>query len=106
VYLRRYPELDRVLIVSTNGGTYPAWSRDGREIFYRQGDVMMAVRFEQGERARVSAPTPLFAGRYTGTAGDVSFDVAPDGRFLMVKSDPASELRHLSIVHNWFAGKR
>jgi Tol biopolymer transport system component len=106
VYLRRYPSLDQSTIVSTNGGTSPVWSRDGRELFYRQGDAMMAVRVELGESARVSAPTALFSGRYVGTAGDVTFDVAPDGRFLMVKSDPASELRHLSIVHNWFASSR
>ena len=106
VYLRRYPSLDQMTIVSTNGGTNPVWSRDGRELFYRQGDAMVAVRVELGEGARVSTPSRLFSGRYVGTAGSAAFDVAPDGRFLMVKSDPASELRHLSIVHNWFASPR
>ena len=29
--------------ISTEGGNEPVWSRNGRELFYRSGDTMMAV---------------------------------------------------------------
>ena len=106
VYVRRYPSLDGKVMVSTNGGSDPVWSRDGRELFYRHGDAVMAARVELGERATVAPAVRLFSGLYTGTAGDVTFDVAPDGRFVMVKSDPASELRRLSIVQNLLTPRR
>lgn len=49
----------------------------------------------------VSEPRPLFSGAFVGAAGSNTFDVASDGRFLMVKSDPRAELRHITVVQHW-----
>lgn len=50
-------------------------------------------------------PAMLFEGRYAGRGGQPpSYDVAPDGRFLMIQSvgdDRATETR-LHVVLNWF----
>jgi Tol biopolymer transport system component len=106
VYICRYPSVDQATVVSTHGGTYPVWSRNGRELYYRQGDAVMAVPLEATDRLHVETPIRLFSGRYTGTARDPGFDVTPDGHFIMVKADPASELRTLSVVQNWFDAPR
>ena len=37
VYVQAYPAGGSVIAVSTAGGTEPVWSRDGRELFYRDG---------------------------------------------------------------------
>ena len=38
VYVRPFPEADRARwTVSSGGGTEPQWSRDGRELYYRDG---------------------------------------------------------------------
>jgi serine/threonine protein kinase/Tol biopolymer transport system component len=103
VYVARYPDLGSPTAVSTEGGTAPRWSRDGNEIFYRNGDAMLAVQIESGEALRVGKPSVLFTGDFLGAGRAPVFDVAPDGeRFVMVKSDEASTLRQLTVVQHWF----
>lgn len=52
----------------------------------------------------VSEPTLLFDGPYISRAGEnggsQSYDVAPDGRFLMIKPNLSSSGR-LVVVQNW-----
>src|SRR5262249_40907867 len=43
VYVRPFPGRGGRLQISTQGGLEPVWSRNGRELFYRNGDRMMAV---------------------------------------------------------------
>jgi eukaryotic-like serine/threonine-protein kinase len=104
VYVAHHPDLGSKVAVSTNGGTDPVWSRDGRELFYRQGEALMSVPVSGTARAFTSSiPTRLFAGSFSGAGRDSSFDVAPDGqRLVMIKSDEASALRQLTIVQNRF----
>lgn len=68
--------------VSIDGGSFPAWSHDGREIFYRQRNKLFAARFDPSRMVTVGKPVMLFEGPYVEM-----FDVARDGRFLMVKVD-------------------
>ena len=42
VWLKEYPD-GAPKRVSTNGGRFPVWSRDGRELYYLNADKMMAV---------------------------------------------------------------
>jgi serine/threonine-protein kinase len=102
IYVERFPQLGNRLAVSFEGGLYPRWSRDGRELFYRQGDSVMAVAVQTQPTLRAERPRRLFAGAYTGTGQDSSFDVSADGkRFVMVKSDEASTRRRVSVVQHW-----
>ncbi len=43
VYVRSFPESVAKQQVSTRRGTNPVWSRDGTELFYREGDGMMTI---------------------------------------------------------------
>ena len=45
-------------------GTQPMWRRDGRELFYRNGDKMMAVEIASGATFVAAKPRVLFEGRY------------------------------------------
>jgi len=103
VYAARYPNFGNKVPISTDGGTNPQWSRDRHELFYRQGDALMAVAIDTNrEVMHAGKPQRLFAGRYAGTGRNPSFDVSSDGqRFVMVKSDEASTLRQLTVVQNW-----
>ena len=104
VYVARFPDLGEKVEISTGGATRPRWSRDGRELFYRQGDALMAVGVNTGTTFRAETPRRLFEGSYSGESEESAFDVSPDGqRFLMVKSDEASTLRQLTVVQNWQA---
>ena len=90
--------------MSTQGGTGPIWNRNGRELFYRDGDKMMAVDVapEGGDAIRLSAPRLLFEQPYAygQTITLPNYDVGPDGqRLLMVKDEPGSG--RLNVVLNW-----
>src|SRR5262249_28229869 len=101
VYVAHYPEMTGRVIVSTHGGNWPVWSRDGRELFYRQGNAVMAVQVQTTPALIVGIPKRLFTGPYAGVDGDRKFDVAPDGRrFLMIER--IDDARHFIIVQNWF----
>ncbi len=80
------------------------WSRDGRELFFLNGNKMMAVDVATRPAFSAGPPHVLFQGRFarSGT-GIPSFDVDKDGRFLMVP-DPRTEqaTTQVNVVLNWF----
>ena len=105
VYVQPFPGPGGKWMISTDGGTEPVWARDGRELFYRSGDKLMAVTIA-GEPAFVAGlPRALFEGAFeptgTGTSG---FDVSPDGRrFLMIQpTAPERPVTQVNVVINWF----
>jgi eukaryotic-like serine/threonine-protein kinase len=103
VYVDSYPGLAEKVAVSTDGGRRPRWSRDGRELFYRHSDALMAVSVDTGASFHAGKPRRLFAGPYRGESQEPAFDVSPDSRrFLMIKSDDAATLRQINAVQNWF----
>jgi Tol biopolymer transport system component len=99
IYVRRFPRSERNWIVSTDGGTLPVWSRDGKEIFYLEGRRMMAVAVQAGADFSAGRPVLLF-DRPELTMGYPAFDVMGDG-FLMVERDPLSMLTEFRVVQNW-----
>ncbi len=91
--------------VSNDGGTEAVWARDGRELFYRNKDSLMAVSVQAADSFVAGKPRLLFEGAYAKgpVAGFTNYDVTPDGqRFLMVKSEKDSAPTQLSVVLNWF----
>lgn len=64
----------------------------------------MAVTVRGATPDEWGAPEMLFAGPYFFVEGPEMFDVAPDGRFLMLKVDTNSKTAagdSLIIVQNW-----
>jgi serine/threonine protein kinase len=104
VYVRPFPDVNKgKWKVSTNGGNSPLWSPDSRELFYRSGDDAMAVRVETNPEFKPGKPTVLFRGAYSYIwDGMPSWDIGPDGRFLMMKEAAAEAPRKINIVVNWF----
>jgi eukaryotic-like serine/threonine-protein kinase len=101
VYVRPFPRPGGKTPISIEGGEQPRWSRDGRELFYRDPgkNQLMAVDIQISPVFHAGQPHALFA------LGNVPWDVAPDGkRFLVAKEleiSAASEAK-LQVVVNWF----
>jgi serine/threonine-protein kinase len=91
--------------VSNGGGTRPAWSRDGHEIYYLGLDgTMMAASIDarSGDIFSAGRPIALFSGPYYMVQAGRSYDVAGDGRFLMIKNTTAqTAASQLAGVTNW-----
>ena len=102
VYVQPYPGFDSRTTVSAGGGRLPMWSVDGTELFYIQDDRrMMAAKVTTEPTFRAERPEMLFEGEFfLHGAGDQSYDVAPDGRFLMVQQN--SDIADLIVVTNFF----
>jgi hypothetical protein len=95
--------------VSSEGGTGPVRAQNGRELFYLRDDqMMMAIPVLTGPTLRLGEPKALFRlpdhllqldARYYS-----AWDVAPDGRVIMVRAagaDP-STATPVVVVENWF----
>jgi len=105
IYVRPYPDVDDGLWqVSRDGGSEVSWAYDGSELFYREGERMMSVKVEMASTFSYEPPRVLFEGLYD-THLQRAYDVARDGRFLMVRDatppDAASEGTFIILVHNW-----
>ena len=103
VYVRPYPGPGGKKQVSTDGGSGPLWSRDGKELFYARGDAMMAVEVNTEAAFSAAAPRKLFEGKYAWER-QLNYDVAPDGqRFVLIKPQGGSGAsQELRVVLNWF----
>ena len=107
VYVQRFPGLGGRVTISTNGGVQPVWSPDGQELFYRGPSGMMVVPITTGQTFCAGEPEVLFEDRYFGNnAWPRNYDVAPDGRFLMVFADELTNEDdpplQINVVLNWF----
>ena len=103
VYIERFPELGDRHVVSTDGGWEPQWSANSDKLFYRGLLGMMAVSFDPSSPTPLGSPSVLFEDSYAETALAASYDVAADGRFLMLKPDEQSETGPVQVVlvRNW-----
>jgi eukaryotic-like serine/threonine-protein kinase len=90
IYVAPFPAMSPRRLVSREGGIEPRWSRDGRELFFKSSTQMMSVSLGSGATLEVGNPRPLFSLEgYRSARNRQQYDVAPDGRFLMIR-DPQS----------------
>jgi Tol biopolymer transport system component len=107
IYVRPFPGPGGPIPISTAGGVYVRWSRDGNELYYLAPDAtMMAVPIRRTTTVlSAGAPVALFRTRRVGGGVNVigyghQYDVAPDGRFL-INAEPESNPRPITLVMNW-----
>jgi eukaryotic-like serine/threonine-protein kinase len=106
VYVQPVPVSGSKWQVSIEGGTEPAWNRNGRELFFRNGNRMFAVDVTTQPIFSAGKPQVLFEGNFarsefplTGAA----YDVSPDGqRFVMLEDTGQNTTSNvIDVVLNW-----
>jgi len=107
VHVRPFPSFDADYRLSADGGDEPAWSADGKELYFRRGPDMMAVKVPPAGAAGAWPPARvLFTGGFARDHyGDQSYDVTRDGRFLMMRPAGSSQV-HVQVVFDWMAEVR
>jgi serine/threonine-protein kinase len=114
VYLTSFPGRERTLSVSREGGAGPAWSRDGRTLFYLQGEEsIMSVAVTGGPPLSLGLPKvvcrrPPGLSEFPSVFPVVrSYDLHPDGRRFAFgtrgQEESSLPVTRLNLVHNWFA---
>jgi serine/threonine-protein kinase len=106
VYVQPYPGPGGRYQISTDGGNEPVWNPNGKELFYRSVEKMMAVDITTQPSFTVGKSKMLFQGSYVPAgAAFPYYDVSPDGqRFLMIKPGEQSSFSatQIVVVQNWF----
>jgi Tol biopolymer transport system component len=88
--------------ISTEGGDWPVWRRDGKELFFRQGAKLMAVS------TRLT-PTSVESGKPQALfelPADIRFQVSRDGQRFLVAMPLEGEATTalLTVDTDWRAG--
>jgi WD40 repeat protein len=98
LYVARYPELtDRVSIAS---GWGPMWSRSTPELFFWNGQDLMAVRYDVVSGSfKPGRPYPVLKGLEISSIFGVSLD---SERFLVAMPTETSEQTQINVVMGWF----
>jgi Tol biopolymer transport system component len=83
--------------VSTNGGGYPRWNSNGKEIFYVSPDGMITAVpvVTAPNQFRPGAPQPLFR------APADAYDVAPGGQKFLLDVVGDKNSQPITLVTNW-----
>jgi dipeptidyl aminopeptidase/acylaminoacyl peptidase/tRNA A-37 threonylcarbamoyl transferase component Bud32 len=103
VYVRPFPDVQSGRTqVSLRGGRAPRWASDARELYYIDlTGTIMAARLQPGATFRIVEQEQLF------TVQSDDYDVAPDGRFLVIEADEdATDLGEVILVQHFFGELR
>jgi serine/threonine-protein kinase len=101
VYVQTFPEGGGKRLVSEGGGRNAIWSRDGRRLFYRESDQVLAVEVDRTPAFSAGKPVPLFSGRYRMTGRD--FDVSLDGtEFVMMRANGERTTPRINVLLDWW----
>ena len=111
VYLRQYQEPANRVQISVAGGTQPMWSKTGRELFFKNGNELLAVNVTLGSNVVAGKPVVLFSKTMPeSTSGSTyrfssRYDVSKDGqRFVIPKTNPESpNSPGARVILNWFS---
>jgi eukaryotic-like serine/threonine-protein kinase len=108
IYVQGFPSSGSRWQVSGRGGSRAKWSRDGTELFFippAGTPAILAARIRTtGTRIESDSPSELVTGRAPFPSVYSPYDVAPDGRRLLLLEASVSIASALTVVENWQAG--
>ena len=100
VYVRPFPGAGGRVLVSVGGGREPIWSRDGRSIIYRSGEAYVSAAITLSSPPMVTKRDTVLTGAYTSWRFHPAYDIAPDGKHLLVLEPSLKDVR-MTVVLNW-----
>ena len=108
IYIQAFPQGGNKRRVSVNGGIAPRWRADGKELFYVEGETLMATPVSTSPSLTVGSPEALFSAQGLAWLPNnfLGYDVTPEGnKFVLretVEADTESQ-PSIRVVQNWFA---
>jgi hypothetical protein len=102
--VQTFPVSGRKATVSSNGGGFPLWRDDGKELFYiAEAGKIMSAEIKNTTTLESSVPRELFGTNIKFGYG-CPYAVTPDGaRFLINTPVDANNPAPLILVLNWTA---
>jgi dipeptidyl aminopeptidase/acylaminoacyl peptidase len=104
VYIRPFPGPGSRTPVSVGGGSDPRWRRDGRELFYRNGDIVMSSNITVEPHVIAAPPRPMASVNSIASGFGLDYDVAADGRRIvgLIDRGVPTTVPELHVVLGWF----
>jgi eukaryotic-like serine/threonine-protein kinase len=101
IYITSFPDGKGKWRVSTNSGAYPAWSGNGKELFFKNllDDIFVCPVTVKGAEIEVGTPQKLFHAASPGIG--TAFDVTSDGKRILVNHSEEEVQGPLQLVTNW-----
>ena len=106
VFVEPFPATGDKFQISRNGGRWPTWRSDGKELFFLAPDgTMMATPLTGQDRFEAGVPQALFPTSLANQPpGQRHFAVSKDGqRFLINAVQQSANQRQITVVVNWTA---
>ena len=100
IWVRPYPGPGAPIRVSPDGGSEPVWAKNGRELYYLQDKFMMAVAVDTATGFNFKPAARLFETSHIRSNQPPSYDVAPDGRFVVLKPHTTPD-EPITVILNW-----
>jgi serine/threonine-protein kinase len=103
VYVRPFPNAgDGRTVITSDGGSEPVWSPDGRELFFREAGSMKSIEVLPGETFRTGEVRTLFPDQqFIRAENRRQYDISPDGeRFVMIRASGGVDTQ-LVYMENW-----
>jgi hypothetical protein len=87
--------------VSSQGGSGPAWRRDGQELFYVAGDgrltaVPVTIRGSSAELGRAEGLFPVTSAQFHR-----AYELSPDGQRILVAAPAAAGGAAITVLLDW-----
>ena len=107
VYVTPFPGLNGKWRLSTSGGSWPRWGRDGKEVFFLSLDnppkLMVADVDSRGSQLSVGAVSHAVRNAAAGRSGPIFVRRGPDGRILAATLVEQPVPAPVTLVVNWLA---
>ena len=101
VYVRAFPQGEKVSRISRDGGESPRWNPNGKELFYVEGVSLIAVPVSMSPSFSPGKPTRLFDA--AGLSAAPGYDVSPDGQQFIIAEPVGDPPRpSIRVVQNWY----
>jgi Tol biopolymer transport system component len=102
VYIQNFPEPGKKYVVSTEGGRYPKWSKDGNELFYiSTNGYMTAVDIKLKDKPEIGKAKKLFKVNHLLPYPNM-YEVLNNGQsFLFNNWEFNSKIKSLRVIVNW-----
>jgi Tol biopolymer transport system component len=101
IYVREFPQPRAKVRISRDGGTFPAWSADGREIFWISPERMLMSAAVRATGDGFTADAPRKAVELVINPGNRNYAVSPDGRRILAITSVDGGRTPVEIILNW-----
>ena len=106
IYVRGFPKGHEVWQISESGGTRPRWRRDGKELYYVEGERLIALSVTTTPEFTVRTREILFSNPNLAVDLPEIYDVSPDGERFLVAGPAEAPRSVIRVTQNWYEAFR